>query len=161
MCLLQRTGSSRSATVHRSTRYCRTAALLILITSAACADAAGPPVFVQRRPPEETIPLTYPLRSVDGYALPYMVALTETGQLEIVAGFVALTEATHYFEQRTLWREIEGGEIREQLLVRTGRFERVADGFEVVTSDGDVLFFEVIGGNIYYDDRLFSYVYWR
>jgi hypothetical protein len=90
-----------------------------------------------------------------------MVGLTDTGQLEIVAGFIALTEASHAFEMRTLWREIDQGEIYETLLVVTGRFTRYADGIEVVTSDGAVLWLDTVGDTFYYDDRLFTYAYWR
>jgi hypothetical protein len=137
----------------------RLALLIALVGVTACGDATG--VIVSRRPPEETSPQQYPLRSVDGYPLPFLVGLTDTGQLEIVAGFIALTEAGRFFEQRTLWREIVGGEIREELLVVTGRFTRYPDGLEVVTTDGVVLFLPVIGGTIYYRDRLFDYAYWR
>ena len=144
---------------HRAGALRRFVFLTVLAGLTACGDATG--VIVSRRPPEETSPQQYPLRSVDGYPLPFLVGLTDTGQLEIVAGFVALTEAGRFFEQRTLWREIDRGEIREELVVVTGRFTRYSDGLEVVTTDGVVLWLPIIGGTIYYRDRLFDYAYWR
>ena len=139
-------------------RLRRLAMPLALAVPAACGDATG---VVVRRPIEDTNPVQYPLRTVDGYSVPFMVALTETGQIEIVAGFIALTEAGRFFEMRTLWREIYLGEIREQLVVVTGRFTRYQDGIEVVTSDGAVLWLQSFGDALQYRDRLFRYTYWR
>ena len=133
--------------------------ILLAVWLLACGDATG--VVVGRRPVEETVPVQYPLRTVNGWGLPYLVGVTEGGQLEIVAGFISLQENNGEFEMRTLWRAFEFGEFYEELEITTGRFERVPDGLEVITDDGRILFFESNAGAYFHFDGFFSYGYWR